>query len=616
MKKKLLFLLLTNILLVSQTFSQDVTSSGQKVKESHATSNEYSRNALTLVLLDFNNESFSTELKEIFNKKVKVPDKFDDNLVSTRFMKTNLSRDLLYKTEGGKTVKNKEGVDTKEPIITSTNRIKSLLIDNKISNQIIAKWFNRNSYGEFNYNLIKERGIYNAKDADFKTANSSKLGIKELQNAGEKLLQKSFIMVCDYSGIRTMEEIYIAKDEANRKAATNTNTEFKPIKRTQNGYSGSIIVHLFKIDFNDSISSIFSNELWVDDKFPENKDEKNLRINNFNNFNFPQFLIKTVTAEAEGLQYNADQGILAPSVQLSQQELFALLVDNGINAALEEIEKTYSEFRVKAPVTSVNPIGIKIGTKEGLKLDKRYFVLEKREDNKNNPYIKRIAVIRSKKVIDNRASIGGKTDTSLFYQTAGRKIKNNVMYAEQANDLGMGIVVGYTVGEIGGLSGRIEYNISQLMGTAKLPTAIRAFVEGGFEFKNYNVESTLLGLAESEDVVHGFVRLGAGLEKDFYFFRNYHICPFVAYDYEMMQFKLNETDTDPYSFYTFILHAGLRFGANITHNIQFITSVNYFLPGNVNLSKGDQEYSIDGKWSDLFKDRKGLSYEFGLRFQL
>ncbi|MEI6697309.1 MAG: hypothetical protein WCO13_14740 [Bacteroidota bacterium] len=615
MKKNLLFIFL-NCIAVYQVFTQDVTSSGKKVKENYATSAEYSRNALTLVLLDFNNESFSTELKDIFNKEVKVPDKFDDNLVSTRFIRTNLNRDLLYKTEGGKTVKNKDGIDTKEPIITSTNRIKNLITDNKISNQVIAKWFNRNSDGEFNYNLIQERGIYNAKDADFKTANSSKLGIKELQNAGEKLLQKSYIMVCDYSGIRTMEEIYNAKDEANRKAAANTNTEFKPIKRTQNGYSGSIIVHLFKIVFNDSISSIFSNELWVADKFPENKDEKNLRINNFNNFNFPLFPIKTVTAESEGLQYNADQGIMAPSVQLSKQELFLLLVDNGINNALEEVEKTYSEFRVKAPIVSVKPVGIKIGTKEGLKLDKRYFVLEKREDNQNKLYIKRIAVIRSKKVIDNRASIGGKTDTSLFYQTAGRKIIKDVMYAEQANDLGIGIVVGYAVGgEIGGLSGRVEYNISQLMGSAKVPTAIRTFVEGGIEFKDYNVESNLLGLAESENVVHGFIRLGAGFEKDFYFFRNYHFCPYVAYDYEMMQFRLTKDDPDPYSFHTFMLHTGVRFGANITHSIQFITSVNYFLPGNVSLSKGDQKFSIDAKWSDFFKDRKGLSYEFGLRFQ-
>ncbi|MFZ4402133.1 MAG: hypothetical protein ACOYO1_19035 [Bacteroidales bacterium] len=606
--KKLLLLTLLNLIAISHVFTQDIES-GKKVKNGNAISSEYNRNALTLILLDFNKDNYNSEIKNVFNSYIQIPAKFDNNMLAKRTISANQSREAIYKIEGGKTIKNADGTTTKEKTISGIDRIKNLLYEEKITNQVISKWFNRNQNGEFNMELIEQRGINNAKDADYIAAKASKRGESVLKDAGEKLLKKSYIFVCDYTGIRTMQEIYDAMDDANRKYASANNTEFKPVKRTENGFKGHISVYLYKVDFGDSISSIFYNQLWVDNNFPQNTEDKNNRINLFNSFNFPVSNITSVYTEAEGTQKNADQGIFAPAVQLTKQELFSQLVASGIDNAITQIENVYSDFKVKAPIISTNPIGIKIGTKEGLKLDQRYFVLEKREDNDGKAYTKRMAVIRSKKVIDNSKVTGGKTDTSFFYQIAGRQIDNMGMYAEQSNDLGMGVFIGYTfAGEIGGLSGRGEYNISQLFGSTNAPTAMRAFVEGGIDIKKY---PEVIG-----DKSHGFIRLGIGFEKDFYFLRNFHICPFVAYDYEMMQFKINETDEDPYSYHTFMFHTGLRMGVNLHYNLQFITSVNYFIPGNVNLSKGDVTLiESDIKWSDYFKDRKGMTIECGLRYQ-
>ena len=69
-------------------------------------------------------------------------------------------------------------------------------------------------------------------------------------------------------------------------------------------------------------------------------------------------------------------------------------------------------FRVKAMISGVKPIAAKIGKKEGLKFDQRYFVYENREKRNGDVTSKRIGVVKSMKVVDNRNITTGQTEPS------------------------------------------------------------------------------------------------------------------------------------------------------------------------------------------------------------
>ena len=78
------------------------------------------------------------------------------------------------------------------------------------------------------------------------------------------------------------------------------------------------------------------------------------------------------------------------------------MVENAFESVITDIENQNETFRVKSMVSEVHPISAKIGKKEGLKFDQRYFVFENRQRNNGNIDSKRMGVVKSRKVADNR----------------------------------------------------------------------------------------------------------------------------------------------------------------------------------------------------------------------
>ena len=62
--------------------------------------------------------------------------------------------------------------------------------------------------------------------------------------------------------------------------------------------------------------------------------------------------------------------------------------------------KNYDGFKVKTPVFDLSPIQAKIGKKEDLRIDDLYQVLENREKQSGEKFVKSIGYVRSKKVAD------------------------------------------------------------------------------------------------------------------------------------------------------------------------------------------------------------------------
>lgn len=111
-----------------------------------------------------------------------------------------------------------------------------MLEEQKVAQQILATWFNRQADGSFNVEVLKQRGLYNANDNDFLAATASKRGETVLMDMGLKLVNQSYVLVYDYFDIMTMDEYYDSK-----------NIDAK--SRTSNGYKVKAKSYLFRLDF-------------------------------------------------------------------------------------------------------------------------------------------------------------------------------------------------------------------------------------------------------------------------------------------------------------------------------------------------------------------------------
>lgn len=566
--KRILFISFA-IFLFASASAQDIMESAKKVK-SNVVSSEYDRNSFTFLGIDFA-EQFSAQACAKL-AAIPVPDKFYDNSVDTKVLSAPNMRDAMS-----------VGTETMKKL--SEQKVANLLNEKRIGQQILAKWFNRQPDGTFNVDLLKQRGMFNANDADFTIASASKRGESALMDMGMGLIDKSYVLVVDFDKLMTMEQVY---DQGEVPAA----------QRSMNGYKATVNAYLYKLNFNDSVAAYFFQDYWTSTPDPA-------KASAFEAAKFPFIFVQKIQKEIMGTQFNPGH-VLAPKVQKTSDELLQTLAQTAQMAALTDVENKNDEFRVKAFVTGISPIAAKIGKKEGLGFDQRYFVYENREKGSGALVSKRRGVVKAMKVVDNRQVTTGETDPSLFYQIAGGKIDAYGMFMEQKNDIGMNFIIGATEGGLSGIDGRLELYIGKLFykpGTlGKGLTSLKLYVEGGidsgdFDYSTYGVSSFT------------FARISGGLSKDFYLTNFLHWGPFLGYGIESATW-----DTSDNRISSSFIEAGARVGVNIRYNIQLIGSATYYMMlGSEELDSADTSIDADVDYSDEFERGDGLGLSVGLR---
>lgn len=552
--------------------AQDITDSAKKVKK-QIISSEYDRNSLTIIGLK-SDSPLADQIAKMIDT-VKISDKFYSNDIGFRNIPYNVILSLFDKAQQEKVFK---------------TEVPKLLIDKKIGQGIVAKWFNRQPDGTFNTEVLKERGIYNSDDSDLSIATSSKRGESALMDAGLGLVDHSYVLVLGYSNLMTMNQYY-------------DQTKAAPEARKMNGVKGDLIGLLYKLNFNDSVSAVFFQDMWA------NKGATDLKAKaaKFDANTFPLVPVKNLIMPMQATQYNVGQS-LAPKVQKTQDELLRDMVNNSITSVLNHLTYQVSDFKVKAQIYKTNPIAVKIGKKEGLGFDQRYFVFENRQTRSGEQYSSRRAVIKSMSVADNRSVTNGETEPSYFYQVAGGKIDNMGMFVEQRIDAGLNLFLGYQQDAMSGIDGRIEFYIGRLMyggkakGISKGMTSFKLYVDGGYNSGDFTLDT------DEEKV--DLLRVSAGLNKDYYLTHSIHFGPFVGYGIESASGKDSK-----YKVETDFIEAGARLGINIQHNIQLIGSATYYmmLSPEVKDNNGTVVENPE-KFDTYFPDRGGLGISYGIRF--
>ncbi len=589
----------------------------------------YHRSSLTYIF-----ESNNGKYRQLVNSaipRIRVPVKLDDN----RLIKPIIPQidDASMSTSG------------------YNAKVIESLQQKKIPNQIIAHWFNRKSDGSFNMNLVLQRGHYDANDDAVLSALSMKRGLSAIDNTAMELVGNSFILVMDVKQVISLDDEYDRTDKKRRSYAKRNKTKYEPIKRIMNGFQGLVEFRLYQINFNDSIAALFYRNLWVDRGDPA--DVKAQRKAAFDNFNFPLiYQFKTVRNIA-GTQLNP--GIpFAPIRQASEAELMIKMFESGVEGVIAEVEKVLPKFKIRANLINTNPIEAKIGLKEGLIVDQRYFVYEDKMNKSGKIKSKRKGVVRVKHVVDNREVSSGDSRSTRFYQVAGRSLGTG-MVVEQHRGANMGLSAGYNfIGNIKGVEFRLDYNLSSMFAAmshdGNAITGFKAYLEIGVDvqtyksnmFKFYDVDNIFEAtLSRENDELYesnfGFFRVGLGFSKSIQLSKNVALAPEFGWNYEIaMSSKMTDENGDKVSLDRIVnyntlsgstssdvsenlqynvhyLIVGAELTINIAYPLQLYGKLDLFAPLTPTLDRDNKLYA--DKWHDFFNDRSGMTIGGGIRLE-
>lgn len=281
--------------------------------------------------------------------------------------------------------------------------ITQFLNTNAVAKALVEKWFNRSENGGFDMNLVAERGSYNASEIDIQIARESERGMALVRDAGEELIQNTFVVVNDFkytnkeevakkaggilSGLSTVASLAGADNLSLVADATNVG-----VGVMGKGYVIKTDAYLFKLVWNEDVAAKFYSEYWTSD---ENLDtEKVAAFENSDLFQLEYVGMETAWADLQSTAFT----------QKTDNELISIATKKAADAVIAKLQRSYEVFRTKTPLMSGNPIAAKIGLKEGLEKGDKYEVLEQIINEKGETEYKRVGVIKvdKKNIWDNR----------------------------------------------------------------------------------------------------------------------------------------------------------------------------------------------------------------------
>lgn len=493
------------------------------------------------------------------------------------------------------------------------------LLENKISNELVAYWWGQDSTGSYSTERVIERGLATASVKEMEAMDDRKRSISAVADDGEKLLDNSLLVVYDFRNFSTYEEEYNETDRRNRERARQSKgkIKFEPVERIYRGYTGDVTVRIYRLKFLGEPAAMFYNSMWVDASTDETARAE--RREAFQSYSFPVELVASNSfningsqrrdTESKSSESDSELGDListlskAVSKPKTMDELFVEMISSGRSQAYDMLLNLTA---VRATLYGTKPLQARIGSREDLQIDSRYFVYAYKLKANGDTVRRRKAVIRAKKVSNNKLDSEGRVRTDVepseFYAITGVGIQPGMLMIEK-RDLGLFVTAGYAfLGETAGLDLRVDYMFSK-SGFVKRPGWFVGIFAGG-------QNSDEFGDLE-EDV--SFFRFGAGLRKDHYLMSNVRVG--IGLDGGVLSLTDPEIDDDDDEGLDEIGSAyfaapNAEIGLHVWHNIQLVGWARYFVRFSVD--QGDNyEGFLDAQ--EILDDRNGINIGAGVR---
>ncbi len=378
--KKLILITLSAVLCSSVLLAQD---SQKEMKET-----KYRRSSLHTILIE---SSGFPKKDQVINAYygAPFPDKYDNhNIGAKSFNPAKYSTDT---------------VESKTPEV-----IEKYFKDEQIAKKMVAKWFNRQADGNFDYSLISERGAFNASFLDSKTAAASSDGKYLLQAAGFELINNTFVVVSTMKfdenepiarGIRDVAILAAQNAPGLLRMGIEKAAEIA-YNKGKEGYSVWTTSYLYKLKWDDATQGSFFQDMYGE------KEDKSMTPAKKALFDKNTDLFQM---EYVGAQKSTTLVTFSLKVKRTEDQIINLSVTRNIEKVFAKLQKNYDVFKPKVPLYTGEPITAKIGMKEGLEDGDKFEVLEAVMDQKTGKIeYKSIGTIKvdGDKIWDNRFNLG------------------------------------------------------------------------------------------------------------------------------------------------------------------------------------------------------------------
>lgn len=318
--------------------------------------------------------------------------------------------------------------------------------NNQVGGRLVARWFNHNSEtGVCNFDLLRSRSAFS--DSKWKRVFSSETNLSQsiLEDAGEHLIGKTFLLVHDVMQVdrqRGNRAASTAVDVLNALAGAATGNGSKTaayarleqteanqlpkLKKFYKGFRLHVRTYLYQLQWDDQVADAFYNDCWSDTPDKE-------KARNFNAFR------SRVSMKLVGQNYYETPATSYAGIDPNQpRDIVRKALQRAIDENIVALQQTCFDFRPCTPINVADDgtITIAIGRREGVKETTQFEVLEPYIDDRGHHALRRIATLKPRKgcVWDNRylaleeeADASTLGATTLLYETGEQNLTSGLL---------------------------------------------------------------------------------------------------------------------------------------------------------------------------------------------
>lgn len=373
-----------------QPAPEEAAVESEVIEEQDEALSKYRRSSLYTVLIRHPEAKYGNSIDSAF-LAIPTPDKFNNH-------------DLDVKSFDAENAPRRRKGKLRDDYNLQT--IDKFIGENKISRDLVAKWFNRDSVsGVFDMGLIQERGNYDASQLDIRLADQSALGRATLADAGEELIGKTFVLVNDITFVDKGEKSakaggWLRALGAIAGAATGTDMSSlgdaaAKLVNEIDGFSVNITSYLYRLKWNDEVAATFYQDYWTDASCADP-----CRCAAFDTTNLfrVEFVGKTMTSAGN---------LASKSFAKSKESQMVKVCTRAVDKSIVQLQRDFDEFKVNVPLYNINEDGtveVQIGLKEGINARSQFDVLMPVEDESGRTTYEKIGKIQpvEDRIWDNR----------------------------------------------------------------------------------------------------------------------------------------------------------------------------------------------------------------------
>lgn len=353
---------------------------------------------------------FEREIETAFREK-DAPERFNDHSLGVKVVRFSVTDEDLSRT------------------------ILQFCSQQQVAKKMIARWFDRDKEsGAMDMLLISERGLYNANSIDVSMAAQTIRGMRSLEDAGEKLIPRTFLVVHDYyfntSYGTQKQDIAVWEDSEPRKIDVNNqkdldryNEQLYAMGSRLQSISIGCVSYLFQLNWNDSVAGVFYENYYTSSPCPDVKKKEAFNADR-STFTL-RYIGKTEgnITERNTQKYNNQVLVKKACVRLVDYNLACL-------------QHKFSQFRVMSNLTvgSEGELTADIGLKEDVRPGSRFEVLLPKIKSDGSLSFTRIGIIRpiADKISDNRFMAGSeqRARSTFFEQVSGGELFSGLLIRE------------------------------------------------------------------------------------------------------------------------------------------------------------------------------------------